>query len=81
VHINGLIENYSNSDAGMARGAGRSVSLQRYIGGVWHTMLVRTANSTGQFTVGFIQPTPYRYRIIAAETRTAWSASSYTTLR
>jgi hypothetical protein len=81
VHINALIKNYSNSPSGMARGAGRSVSVQRYIHGAWQTILVRTTNSTGQFTVGFVQPRAYSYRLVAAETKTAWSARSATTVR
>jgi hypothetical protein len=81
VHINALIKNYSNSPSGMARGAGRPVSVQRYIHGAWQTILVRTTSSTGQFTVGFVQPRAYSYRLVAAETKTAWGALSATTVR
>src|SRR5450631_13899 len=79
VHIKGLINNYSKSQAGLVRGTGRSVYLQRYSGRVWRTILSRTANSTGQFTVAFIQPRKYHYRLIVTETSTAWSARSATT--
>jgi len=78
VHINALI---SNSPSGMARGAGRPVSVQRYIHGAWQMILVRTTSSTGQFTVGFVQPRAYSYRLVAAETKTAWGALSATTVR
>ena len=81
VYINALIKNYSNSYAGLVRGAGRSVYLQRYLNGAWQTMLVRTANSTGQFTVGFIQPKVFQYRLIVTETSTAWSGRSGSTFR
>jgi hypothetical protein len=81
VRINGLIKNYSNSPAGMVGGTGRPVYLQRCVGGVWHTVLLRTANSKGQLNFGLIQPKAYHYRLIAAETGTSWSARSATTSR
>jgi len=79
VYINALIKNWSSND--LVRGSGRTVYLQRYIGGVWQNMLARTANSTGQFTVGFIQPKVYQYRLVATETSTAWSGNSASTTR
>jgi len=81
VYINALIKNYSNSYAGLVRGSGRSVYLQRYLNGAWQTMLVRTANSTGQFTVGFIQPKVFQYRLIVTETSSAWGGRSGSTFR
>jgi hypothetical protein len=81
VYINALIKNYSNSYAGFVRGSGRSVYLQRYLNGAWQTMLVRTANSTGQFTVGFIQPKVYQYRLMVTETSSAWGGRSGSTFR
>jgi len=81
VYLNALIKNYSNSPSGMARGAGRAVSLQRYIHGAWQTILVRTTSSTGRLTVGLVQPRAYSYRLVVAETKTAWGAQSATTVR
>jgi hypothetical protein len=81
VYINTLIKNYSNSPSGIVRGARRLVSVQRYVRGAWHTILVHATNSTGQFTVGFVQPRAYSYRLLAAETTTAWGARSATTVR
>jgi hypothetical protein len=81
VYINTLIHQYSNSYNGMASGVGRVSYLQRYIGGTWQNVIARTGNSTGRWTVGFIQPKVYQYRIVTVETGTAWSASSASTFR
>ena len=79
VYINALIKNYSAND--LVRGGGRSVYLQRYLNGTWQTMLMRTANPTGQFTVGFIQPKVYQYRLMVTETSSAWAGRSGSTFR
>jgi hypothetical protein len=81
VYINTLVHQYSNSYNGMASGVGRVSYLQRYIGGTWQNMIARAGNSTGRWTVGFIQPKVYQYRIVTVETGTAWSASSASTFR
>lgn len=79
VYINGLVKNDSKN--GLVRGAGRSVYLQRYLNGAWQTMLARTANATGQITVGFIQPKVFQYRLIVSATSTAQSGRSGSTFR
>jgi len=79
VYINALVKNFSAND--LVRGSARSVYLQRYIGGVWQNMLVRTTSSTGQFTVGFIQPKVFQYRLLVTETSSAWGGRSGSTFR
>jgi hypothetical protein len=81
VYINGLFKNYSNSAAGLARGAGRTVYLQRYLNGAWQTMLSRTTLADGTMAVGFIQNTVYQYRLVTLESATIWSGNSTSTFR
>lgn len=81
VYVNTLVKQYSGPDSGIVRGAGRVSYLQRYINGAWQNMLARTANSTGQWTVGFVQPKVYQYRIVTTESTTAWNGSSGSTFR
>jgi len=66
---------------GLVRSAGRSVYLQRYLNGAWQTMLIRTTNSTGQFTVGFMQPHVFQYRLIVTATSSASGGRSGSTFR
>jgi Domain of unknown function (DUF1906)/Fibronectin type III domain len=79
VTINGLIHQWTT--AGMTSPAGRVVFLQRYIHGAWQNMVGRTTNSVGRITIGFMQPTVCQYRLIAAETSTAWAGHSASTFR
>ena len=79
VTINGLIHQWTT--AGMTSPAGRVVFLQRYIHGTWQNMVGRTTSSAGRITIGFMQPTVCQYRLIAAETRTAWAGQSASTFR
>jgi hypothetical protein len=81
VYINTLIHQYSNSWNGVVSGAGRVSYLQRAIAGRWQNMVARTGNSTGRWTIGFIQPKVFQYRIVTTETGTAWGASSASTFR
>lgn len=53
VYINALVHQWSSND--MASGSARPVYLQRYIGGGWQNIAVRTTKSGGNFTIGFIQ--------------------------
>jgi hypothetical protein len=61
---------------GLIRGAHRTVYLQRYVAGHWQNMLVRTTDSAGTVTVGFIQPHAFVYRMVAPRTATASAATS-----
>ena len=79
VTINGLIHQWTT--AGMTSPAGRVVFLQRYIHGTWQNMVGRTTSSAGRITIGFMQPTVCQYRLIAAETSTAWAGQSASTFR
>lgn len=79
VYVNALVKNDSTN--GIVRSAGRSVYLQRYLNGAWQTMLMRTTNSTGQFTVGFIQPKVFQYRLIVTATNSAYGGRSGSTFR
>lgn len=81
VYINTLIHQYSSSFNGVASGAGRVSYLQRYNAGTWQNLLARTSNSTGRWTVGFIQTKVYQYRIVTLETGTAWGTHSASTFR
>ena len=79
VTINGLIHQWTT--AGMTSPAGRVVFLQRYILGGWQNMVGRTTNSAGRITISFTQPSVCQYRLIAAETSTAWAGHSASTFR
>jgi hypothetical protein len=80
VYINGLIKQATMAPT-LARGAGRTVYLQRYLGGTWQNVLSRTSNSTGQLSVGFIQNTVYQYRLLVSHSSTGASATSAGTIR
>jgi hypothetical protein len=79
VYINGLVHQWSVSNAFPS--AGRKVYLQRFVNGSWQSMLSRTTNGSGKVTVGFIQSTARRYRLVAAETSRGWSGTSSSTIR
>jgi hypothetical protein len=79
VYINGLIHQWSSED--LASGTGRKSYLQRYLHGTWQTMLSRTSDAQGKFTVGFIQNTVYQYRWTTTETGNAWGTTSASTVR
>jgi len=79
VYVNALVK--SDSMNGLVRSAGRSVYLQRYLNGAWQNMLIRTTNSTGQFTVGFMQPHVFQYRLIVTATSSASGGRSGSTFR
>lgn len=66
---------------GVLSPGGRQVYLQRYINGAWQNMVVRTTNSAGKITLGFIQTKVYQYRLVTKETSTAWSGTSASTFR
>lgn len=79
VYINGLIKQQVGSV--ITRSAGRTVYLQRFIGGHWANVLSRGTDSNGQMAVGFIQSTVYQYRLYVLATPTATAAISATTTR
>jgi hypothetical protein len=79
VYVNGLVKQQAGST--IVRSPGRTVYLQRFIGGTWQNMLSRTTNATGQMAVGFIQTHPYAYRLYVAASATASSATSGSTVR
>ena len=81
VYLNTLVHQYSSSWNGVASGVGRVSFLQRYNAGTWQNLLSRTGNSTGRWTVGFIQSKVFQYRIVTLESGTAWAASSGSTFR
>lgn len=78
VYINALVHQWSSND--LISPSGRRVYLQRYIHGSWQSMLSRLTIA-GKFTVGFIQPTVYQYRLLATESGTAWGGTSASTFR
>jgi hypothetical protein len=77
TYINGRI--LRNSSVGVVPSAGRSVYLQRHVGGVWKTVLLRVSDSTGRTSFAFVQPLGYQYRLIVTGTGTAVSAISAVT--
>jgi hypothetical protein len=79
VYINGLVHQWTRY--GMASPGGRQVYLQRYINGAWQNMLVRTTNSAGKITVGFIQTHVFQYRLIVTATSSASGGRSDSTFR
>jgi hypothetical protein len=79
VYINGLVKQQTGST--ITRSAGRTVYLQRFINGGWQSMLTRTANSTGQIAVGFVQTHSYSYRLYITAAATATAATSGPTFR
>jgi hypothetical protein len=79
VYINGLVKQQVGST--ITRSAGRTVYLQRFIGGHWANVLSRTTDVNGQMAVGFIQTTVYSYRLYVAASATATAAISGTTTR
>jgi hypothetical protein len=60
---------------------GRVSYLQRYNAGAWQNVLSRTSNSTGRWTVGFIQAKVFQYRIVTPATPRARGAASVSTFR
>jgi hypothetical protein len=78
VHVNGLIHQWSSHD--LSAPSGRKVWLQRYHGG-WQNMTSRVTNSLGRVSVGFVQRAIVQYRLVLAETATAWGAASGSTFR
>jgi GH25 family lysozyme M1 (1,4-beta-N-acetylmuramidase) len=79
VYVNALVS--SDSPYGVVRSPGRSVYLQRYLNGAWQNLLMRTTNLTGVFTVGFIQPKVFQYRLVVTATSSAYGANSGSTFR
>jgi len=79
VYINGLVKQQVGSV--ITRSAGRTVYLQRFIGGHWANVLSRGTDSNGQMAVGFIQNTVYQYRLYVLASPTATAATSATTAR
>ena len=79
VYINGLDHQWAAN--GLTQGAGRKNYLQRYVHGTWQTILSKTADAHGKFTVGFIQSAVYQYRWITFQTGITWGAASASTFR
>jgi hypothetical protein len=79
VYINALVHQWSDFD--LAGGVGRTVYLQRYLKGAWQNIAVRTTNSSGRFTIGFVQTTVFQYRLVTTETATEFGAHSASTFR
>jgi hypothetical protein len=79
VYINGLVHQWASY--GMTSPGGRQVYVQRYTGGAWQNIAVRTTNSTGSMTIGFVQTKVYQYRLVTKESTTAWSGTSASTFR
>ena len=77
VYINGLVKQQAGRI--ITRSAGRTVYLQRFIGGHWANVLSRRTDANGQMAVGFIQNTVYSYRLYVLATATATAAISATT--
>jgi hypothetical protein len=65
LYVNGLIKQWAGAGQ-LVRSPHRLVYLQRYLNRRWQNMLARTTDGAGQFTVGFIQPSPQLYRLIVA---------------
>jgi len=82
VYVHTLVHQYSPS-TGVISGAGRVSYLQRYnmVTRAWQNLLARTGSSAGAWTVGFIQPKVYQYRIVTLATSNAGGASSGSTFR
>ena len=80
VYINGLIKQQT-ATGGWIDSPGRTVYIQRFVRGAWQTILARTTNAAGHFTVGFIQPAVLSYRLYVSATPTATAAYSLATVR
>ena len=78
VFVNGLVKQAIGNGSTVGRSAGRTVYLQRLLGGSWQNVLTRTTDTSGTFAVGFIAPTVQQYRLVTAEASTAWSSTSGT---
>jgi hypothetical protein len=63
LYVDGLIKQWAGAGQ-LVRSPHRLVYLQRYLDRHWQNMLARTTDGAGQFTVGFIQPSPQLYRLI-----------------
>ncbi|MFN2517599.1 MAG: GH25 family lysozyme, partial [Jatrophihabitantaceae bacterium] len=74
VSINGLVK--QGSATGIIRSAGRTIYLQRNLGGSWQTMLSRVTDGSGVFTVGFVSVTDYQYRYVVTASETAAATTS-----
>ena len=76
VFVNALVKQATGNGTTVGRSAGRTVYLQRLLGGRWQNVLGRTTDANGTFAVGFIVPTVQQYRLVTAEASTAWSSTS-----
>jgi hypothetical protein len=79
VYIHGLF--HQSTAAGLSVASGRTVYLQRNLGGAWQGVLGRTIPANGRITVGFVQSRTYAYRWIVTESVASWGAASATTTR
>lgn len=81
VHVHGLIRRWSNN--GLIAPSGRTVYLQRYSAGAWHTLsgYSRTTDAAGHVEYYFTQASAYHYRVYALESSYVWGTNSASTYR
>jgi len=80
VHLTGSVKQY-NQNGSLIASTGRLDYLQRYVGGKWQNVLVRTTDRTGHVAVAINQPRIYTYRWYAPRTTTGAAALSATSRR
>jgi hypothetical protein len=80
VHLSGAVKQYNQSGS-VITATGRPDYLQRYVGGKWQNVLVRTTDNSGHVAVAIYQPGIYTYRWYASRTSTGAAALSATSRR
>lgn len=74
VYVNGQVNEVGPTST--TPSVGRTVYVQRNVGGAWQNLLTRTTNTAGHFTVGFVSLPDYQYRLVVPATSTATAATS-----
>jgi len=80
VHLSDAVKQYNQSGS-LTASTGRPDYLQRYVGGKWRNVLVRTTDNSGHVAVAIHQPGIYTYRWYAPRTTSGAAAGSATSRR
>lgn len=80
VYINAQVKQ-ANTSANLVPSMHRTAYLQRYLNGGWQTILGQVTGANGRFTVGFVQPKVFQYRVVVLATSTSAGSHSASTFR
>lgn len=76
VYVNGLIK--QSSPSGVIRSPKRTVMVQRLLDGNWQNVISRVTGWDGFFSVGYLSPPSYAYRLVVSASGSAAGAVSAT---